>query len=105
MKQIELNETGRYLAVVGEYDVAVVILPRVVWSDNKREVVQTTSWSLGTVFHSPVSKVHWHPLSEKQAHLMVLSLDGALRYAGVRVCLPVIKTLVDASMAIEECTM
>ncbi|TPX62056.1 hypothetical protein PhCBS80983_g00676 [Powellomyces hirtus] len=78
VNQMELNGTGRYLALVGDNDVTVVVLPRAIWTDAKREVVPTTSMRLDLMNYSQIAKVQWHPLSEKQTHLMVLSTDGTL---------------------------
>ncbi|KAJ3162165.1 hypothetical protein HDU88_007085 [Geranomyces variabilis] len=79
VKQIELNTTGRHLALVGDTDVAIVVLPRAIWSDQRHtEVIKVSSWLLGFRRFTQVVKVQWHPLSEKHVHLMVLSVDGTL---------------------------
>ncbi|KAJ3152665.1 hypothetical protein HDU86_005538 [Geranomyces michiganensis] len=79
VKQIELNATGRHLALVGDTDVAIVVLPRVIWTDQRHtEIIKASSWLLEFRRFTQVVKVQWHPLSEKHVHLMVLSVDGIL---------------------------
>ncbi|KND02569.1 uncharacterized protein SPPG_03026 [Spizellomyces punctatus DAOM BR117] len=80
VRQIQMNGTGRLLAVVGEYEIVVLSLPRIAWTDgNTRERIRTNSWRIGPMTPQPIVKIHWHPLSESHTHLMVLSDDGALR--------------------------
>ncbi|KAJ3172847.1 hypothetical protein HDU87_007771 [Geranomyces variabilis] len=79
VKHIELNATGRHLALAGDTDVAIVVLPRAIWSDQRHtEVIKVSSWLLEFRRFTQVVKVQWHPLSEKHVHLMVLSVDGTL---------------------------
>ncbi|KAJ3022964.1 hypothetical protein HKX48_004722 [Thoreauomyces humboldtii] len=79
VEQMELNGTGRHLALKGTKDVAIVVLPRIIWTDRvQREVISATSWRLDLTSHAEVAKVLWHHLSEKQIHLMVLTTDGVL---------------------------
>ncbi|KAI9099486.1 hypothetical protein DFS34DRAFT_617719 [Phlyctochytrium arcticum] len=79
VRQIGFNASGRLLAVAGDRQVVVAVLPRLSWgSDVRNQVLTAKSWKVG--LHSTnVAKVRWHPLSEKQQHLTVLCEDGLLK--------------------------
>ncbi|KAI8827186.1 uncharacterized protein EV422DRAFT_30432 [Fimicolochytrium jonesii] len=78
VKHIELNSSGRCLALVGEYSVAIVAVPRMMWTEAKREALEPAYWLLEDVHSLAIAKVLWHPLSEKHVHLVVLYVDGTL---------------------------
>ncbi|KAJ3255959.1 hypothetical protein HDU77_003458 [Chytriomyces hyalinus] len=81
-KRIEINSSGKLAAVVGEFSVAVVVLPtkRLRMSDKEKTVKIHT---IGDIYHaddtSPIVKVAWHPLSEGDCDLVILTADGWLR--------------------------
>ncbi|KAJ3044895.1 hypothetical protein HDV00_000177 [Rhizophlyctis rosea] len=88
VRQIELNETGKMLAVIGDHDVHVVILPISIRNHERATPVSCKHMNIGPLHHGSnrsarVSKVLWHPLAELNAHLVVLSSDGYLRMYNV----------------------
>ncbi|KAJ3413851.1 hypothetical protein HDV05_007372 [Chytridiales sp. JEL 0842] len=80
---MRLNSNGKLLAVSGEEEVVVVVLPMQAKYMGGRGV--NAKWyKIGEGYYfkgsgNRVVKVDWHPLSESGAHLMVLSSDGMLR--------------------------
>ncbi|KAI8855098.1 hypothetical protein BC829DRAFT_379214 [Chytridium lagenaria] len=70
------------LAVVGDHDVAVVVMP--LYSKYLGQKVEVRSYLVGKMHHSfdditRIAKVAWHPLSDGNSHLMVLSCNGVFR--------------------------
>ncbi|KAJ3082976.1 hypothetical protein HK102_001353 [Quaeritorhiza haematococci] len=87
VRQLELNATGKLLAVVGDHDVAVVAVPSMPLRSDKK-VVECRTLLIGEMHHSADSynrivKVMWHPLSDGNLHLMIMSSDGCLRMYNV----------------------
>ncbi|KAI8803674.1 hypothetical protein BJ742DRAFT_682873 [Cladochytrium replicatum] len=90
IRQVQLNGTGRLLAVAGDHDVSVVVVPTYLGrpSGPGRSVSECKYCRIGEYIHSTdrvtrIAKIAWHPLSENQSHLVVLSSDGALRMYNV----------------------
>ncbi|KAJ3103493.1 hypothetical protein HDU97_010076 [Phlyctochytrium planicorne] len=82
IRQLELNQNGRLLAVVGDHDVAVAVLP--LYSKFAGQTINVKSYLVGKMHHSfdditRIVRVQWHPLSDGKCHLMVLSSNGILR--------------------------
>jgi nucleoporin NUP82 len=102
--QISLNRSGKLLAIAGAFQVAVVVLPR---SGFTRLVPDTVdckygfhynptllsteptafcrSVQVGQFYHAsnaaaPIAKIEWHPWGEAGSTLMVMTVDGKLRY-------------------------
>ncbi|KAJ3016461.1 UNVERIFIED_CONTAM: hypothetical protein HDU68_012211 [Siphonaria sp. JEL0065] len=86
VKLLQLNQNGSLLALAGEFQIAVMVLPPTVKASNllnfelARDVNVRT---VGDVYHaqdtSRIVKVSWHPMSDGFVHLMVLTADGCLR--------------------------
>ncbi|KAJ3216811.1 hypothetical protein HDU67_008897 [Dinochytrium kinnereticum] len=81
-RQLCLNENGRLLAIVGDHDIAVAVMP--LYSKHMGHDVEVKSYLVGKMHHSfdditRIAKVSWHPMSEGKAHLMVLSSNGMFR--------------------------
>ncbi|KAJ3052042.1 hypothetical protein HK097_006954 [Rhizophlyctis rosea] len=88
VRQIELNESGKMLAVAGDHEVFVVILPVAMKNPKDTSVVNCKSLRIGPLQHGTdisahVVKLSWHPLAENKSHLVVLSSDGHLRMYNV----------------------
>ncbi|CAG8661288.1 11659_t:CDS:10 [Dentiscutata erythropus] len=68
---VNFKEKGTLIAVSGDYEVAVVVMPK------------SYSGSICPYYHvvgsSPIAKVLWHPMSESGSHLVVLTEDMKLR--------------------------
>ncbi|RIB25254.1 nuclear pore component-domain-containing protein [Gigaspora rosea] len=68
---VNFKERGTLIAVAGDYEVAVVVMPK------------SYSGTICKYYHvvgsSPIAKVLWHPMSESGAHLAVLTEDMKLR--------------------------
>ncbi|KAF8558849.1 hypothetical protein OG21DRAFT_1474674 [Imleria badia] len=82
--QLALNPSGKLLAVVGAYQVSVVVLPRagytkVVSSSIDCKAIQVGQFYHGTTSSMPIAKVDWHPWGEAGSTLMVMTVDGKLR--------------------------
>ncbi|KAI9365994.1 hypothetical protein DFJ73DRAFT_806605 [Zopfochytrium polystomum] len=78
VRQVEVNATGKLLAVAGDDNVMVIVLP--MSSKYSGRVKEVKSYSIrGLLDGTTVAKIKWHPLSEGDNHLMVLTSDGCLR--------------------------
>ncbi|KAG9296023.1 hypothetical protein G9A89_011875 [Geosiphon pyriformis] len=79
---VNFTEQGSLMAVVGVYEIAVVILPLEIQSITRMKMA-SKSYLVGPFYHvigaSSICKVLWHPLSCDGSHLMVLTVDGVLR--------------------------
>ncbi|KAJ7591256.1 hypothetical protein C8J56DRAFT_1136358 [Mycena floridula] len=82
--QMVLNPTGKFLAVAGAFQVAVVTLP----SESHTRLVPKTadckSFQVGQFYHAtksspPIAKIEWHPWGVGGSTLMVMTVDGKLR--------------------------
>ncbi|KAF7720796.1 hypothetical protein EC973_006072 [Apophysomyces ossiformis] len=86
---LTVNPSGRFLAVTGEHQVVIVVLPRHGLSSEaerisrKQRVVCNTLTVGQTIYDGEkkisVLKVAWHPLSETQSHILILGDDSRLR--------------------------
>jgi hypothetical protein len=102
IRQISLNTSGKLLAVAGTHQVAVVVLPRAGYSRLVPEVIDCkyalplSSYYLltfncfrciqiGQFYHAAntsaaIAKIDWHPWGEAGSTLLVMTVDGKLRY-------------------------
>ncbi|PKC68019.1 hypothetical protein RhiirA1_417382 [Rhizophagus irregularis] len=80
---VNFKEKGTLLAVVGDYELSVLIIPKSVYSEISSEKITCNVYNVGPYYHviglSPIAKVLWHPMSESGSHLMVLTEDMLLR--------------------------
>ncbi|KAG0171462.1 hypothetical protein DFQ28_005138 [Apophysomyces sp. BC1034] len=86
---LTVNTSGRFLAVAGERQVVVVVLPRQGLSSESEKIsrkqrVTCKTLTIGkTIYDSEketrILKVDWHPLSETQSHILILGDDSRLR--------------------------
>ncbi|KAJ1973931.1 hypothetical protein H4R35_003861 [Dimargaris xerosporica] len=92
IKDVHINGNGRFMALVGQHQVAVVALPRPGYRSAKvvdgMATVSCRAFAVGNVHQQSravgrVAKVMWHPLSSVDAHLMALTSDGTLRMYNV----------------------
>ncbi|CAG8526203.1 973_t:CDS:10 [Cetraspora pellucida] len=78
---VNFKEKGTLIAVVGDYEVSVVVMPK---STSSTSTCERIHYKIGTYYHvigsSPIAKVLWHPMSESGSHLVVLTEDMKLRY-------------------------
>ncbi|KAI9513186.1 hypothetical protein F5148DRAFT_1273147 [Russula earlei] len=84
ISQLSLNPTRKLLAVVGTFQVAVVVLPRPGFMRLVPPTIDCKSIQVGQYFHAsptsaPIAKVEWHPWGEAGSTLMVMTVDGKLR--------------------------
>ncbi|KAH9965726.1 hypothetical protein BC827DRAFT_1179360 [Russula dissimulans] len=84
ISQLSLNPTRKLLAVVGTFQVAVVVLPRPGFMRLVPLTIDCKSIQVGQYFHAssasaPIAKVEWHPWGEAGSTLMVMTVDGKLR--------------------------
>ncbi|KAF7985224.1 hypothetical protein HWV62_7864 [Athelia sp. TMB] len=84
ISQLVLNPNGKLLAVVGAYQVAVVVLPRSGYSRLVPTAIDCKSIQVGQFYHASdasaaIAKVEWHPWGEAGSTLMVMTVDGKLR--------------------------
>ncbi|KAJ7068127.1 hypothetical protein C8F01DRAFT_592444 [Mycena amicta] len=82
--QIALNPSGKLLAVAGECQVGVVVLPRSGYARLVPETIDCKSLQIGQFYHAakgsaPIAKIQWHPWGEAGSTLMVMTEDGKLR--------------------------
>jgi len=86
IKQLEISEDFLYMAIVGEKELAVVVLPGEGYL--KREAARPTVphfHRIGKGFHNAddgarIARVLWHPLGVEGAELVVLTEDGYVRF-------------------------
>ncbi|KAJ3300233.1 hypothetical protein HK104_003147 [Borealophlyctis nickersoniae] len=88
VRKMEFNGTGKMLALMGDHAVSVLLLPISFKTYSKSDVIPCRILNIGTMCYATdhsktVAKVLWHPLSEAQSHLLVLSSDGFLRMYNV----------------------
>ncbi|KAF7331967.1 hypothetical protein MKEN_00077000 [Mycena kentingensis (nom. inval.)] len=82
--QIALNPSGKLLAVAGECQVGIVVLPRSGYARLVPETIDCKSLQIGQFHHAakgsaPIAKIQWHPWGEAGSTLMVMTEDGKLR--------------------------
>ncbi|KAI9339924.1 hypothetical protein BDR26DRAFT_1007662 [Obelidium mucronatum] len=79
---LAVNQNGSLLALAGEFNVAVVVLPPSIKA-GQESVRDVKIRTIGDIYHaqdtSRVVKISWHPMSDGFVHLMVLTADGCLR--------------------------
>ncbi|TFK55814.1 hypothetical protein OE88DRAFT_1804607 [Heliocybe sulcata] len=88
--QLAVNPNGKLLAVAGEYQVAVVVLPKPGFAKLVTPNVDCKSIQVGQFYHAsatsiPIAKVEWHPWGEGGSTLLVMTVDGKLREYDVSV--------------------
>ncbi|TPX49647.1 hypothetical protein SeMB42_g02541 [Synchytrium endobioticum] len=81
IRQIEINPTSSLLAVAGDHDVVVLVLPPPGSFGGSRP---PESYVIGEMYHSAdqtarIARILWHPSGVNGTCLMVLSSDGNLR--------------------------
>lgn len=102
IRQISLNASGKLLAVAGTHQVAVVVLPRAGYGKLVPEVIDCKyglsllfrflsnllprSVQIGQFYHAAnnsaaIAKIDWHPWGEAGSTLLIMTVDGKLRYA------------------------
>ncbi|GJE84496.1 nucleoporin nup82 [Phanerochaete sordida] len=82
--QMALNPNGKFLAVAGAFEIAVVVLPRSGFTRLVPTSVDCKSIRIGQDFHGgrdapPIAKIDWHPWGDGGTTLMVMTVDGRLR--------------------------
>jgi nucleoporin NUP82 len=102
IRQISLNPSGKLLAVAGTHQVAVVVLPRAGYSRLVPEVIDCKyalplffklfpylklfrCVQIGQFYHAAntsavIAIIDWHPWGEAGSTLLVMTVDGKLRY-------------------------
>ncbi|KAF7301405.1 hypothetical protein MIND_00705700 [Mycena indigotica] len=84
IRQLALNPSGKLLAVAGECQIGVVVLPRSGYARLVPETIDCKSLQIGQFYHAakgspPIAKIQWHPWGEAGSTLMVMTEDGKLR--------------------------
>ncbi|KAK9451710.1 uncharacterized protein V1518DRAFT_409316 [Limtongia smithiae] len=82
IRKLQINDTGTYLAIVGDHEIVVCALPFASFSRRAEARLHVRHKFLGeTVLDENdfILKTLWHPLSKKDSCLMVLSSDNVLR--------------------------
>lgn len=84
IRQMTLNPNGKFLAVAGTFEVAVVVLPRSGFTRLVPTSVDCKSIRIGQYIHGardapPIAKIDWHPWGDGGTTLMVMTVDGKLR--------------------------
>ncbi|EPQ28790.1 uncharacterized protein PFL1_03593 [Pseudozyma flocculosa PF-1] len=84
IRHLLVNPTGKLLAVVGEYTVTLLVLPRSGYSKQVGGEIASRSVPVAPYYHSVhglnrIAKVQWHPWGEAGTSLLVLTDDGLLR--------------------------
>ncbi|WFD33639.1 hypothetical protein MCUN1_000452 [Malassezia cuniculi] len=84
VESILVNATGKLLALVGTYQVAIIVLPRRGYEKQVGSQIHVNLVRLGTFYHAPqgsvpIAQAVWHPLGENSASLLVLTADGVVR--------------------------
>jgi len=102
IRQITLNPSGKLLAVAGDFQVAVVVLPRAgynrlvpdsidckyaysLYTIDQLFISPYRAVQIGQFYHAstvsaPIAKIEWHPWGEAGSTLLVMTVDGKLRY-------------------------
>jgi nucleoporin NUP82 len=105
IRQISLNPSGKLLAVAGIHQIAVVVLPRVGYSRLVPEVIDCKyappllfklfltiqlfrCVQIGQFYHAAntsaaIAKIDWHPWGEAGSTLLVMTVDGKLRFVQI----------------------
>ncbi|KAL1920888.1 uncharacterized protein VTP21DRAFT_11523 [Calcarisporiella thermophila] len=81
IRSLSFNRGGKLLAVAGDREVAVVVLPH---TRAKNGIIECRTYSVGSYYHaaggsSRIVKHYWHPLSETRSHLIILTHRGVIR--------------------------
>nr|GAT54001.1 predicted protein [Mycena chlorophos] len=84
IRQIALNPSGKLLAVAGDCQVGVVVLPRSGYARLLPDKIDCKSLQIGQFYHAAkgsarIAKIQWHPWGEAGSTLMVMTEDGKLR--------------------------
>ncbi|KAJ7742412.1 hypothetical protein DFH07DRAFT_980036 [Mycena maculata] len=82
--QIAPNPSGKLLAVAGECQVGIIVLPRSGFARLLPDTIDCKSLQIGQFYHAarssaPIAKIQWHPWGESGSTLMVMTEDGKLR--------------------------
>lgn len=102
IRQISLNPSGKLLAVAGTHQAAVVVLPRAGYSRLVPDVIDCKyalpllfrlfsylqlfrCVQIGQFYHAAntsaaIAKIDWHPWGESGSTLLIMTVDGKLRY-------------------------
>lgn len=84
VNQITINKNGKLMALIGNNELHVMVLPQSIYQNINTEVHHASTVSIGSdIFSSKcgisIVKAEWHPLSSTDSHLVILSSDGCLR--------------------------
>ncbi|KAK9382603.1 uncharacterized protein V2V93DRAFT_365565 [Kockiozyma suomiensis] len=82
VRQLKINETGTLLAIIGDCDIVICILPLPGFSKQVEPKLHARRRTVGErVFSSNIKirKALWHPLSKEDSCLLVLCSDNTLR--------------------------
>ncbi|KIO30221.1 hypothetical protein M407DRAFT_20688 [Tulasnella calospora MUT 4182] len=82
--QMALSPEGKFLAVAGVHQLAIVILPRPTYSRLPTADVECRSLKVGEYYHTAhgtarIAQVYWHPWGRAGCSLLVMTSDGVLR--------------------------
>ncbi|KAJ1984432.1 hypothetical protein H4R33_004393 [Dimargaris cristalligena] len=88
IQAIAINSGGRFLAIMGLYQITVASLPRPGAAYDQGDILRCQGFALAPTLYNPrfsngLTRIHWHPLSSNHVHLMVLGTDGVLRMFNV----------------------
>ena len=84
IQSILVNSTGKLLAVVGVYEVVIVILPRRGYMKQVGTALPVKAVRVGTYYHaphgtSPIAQCRWHPYGAGGVSFIVLTEDAVVR--------------------------
>ncbi|GAA93628.1 uncharacterized protein L969DRAFT_91293 [Mixia osmundae IAM 14324] len=78
------SPNGRLLAVVGESQLVVLVLPRLGWASRVSADIPCRAVPVGAYHHGPqgsarIARAIWHPWGDNQSTMLVLTADAILR--------------------------
>ena len=84
VEQLLVNPTGKLLAVVGRYELAIVVLPRRGYMKQVGTMLPAKAVRVGAFYHTAhdcaaIAECRWHPLGDGGSSLLVLTEDALLR--------------------------
>ncbi|KAK9461723.1 uncharacterized protein V1516DRAFT_250267 [Lipomyces oligophaga] len=82
VRSLVVNESGTYMAIVGENEISVCSLPLPGSSRRSESRINSQIFNVGSKFFTGASLIHkvlWHPLSKSDSSILVLSSDRVLR--------------------------
>ncbi|KAK9476627.1 hypothetical protein V1514DRAFT_364391 [Lipomyces japonicus] len=78
IKNLVINQSGTFLAIIGEHDIVVTSLPSPDFTTRSETIIHVRYRKLGAFENCKVVKVIWHPLSRDDSGLVVLTSDSRI---------------------------